>query len=52
MQKKQRPGARTDEQGRTKGKSTGDTESKPTRPKQDHKGQGRQGANERSAKGD
>jgi hypothetical protein len=49
MQKKQRPGARTNEQGRAKGKTAGDTESKSTRPKQDHRGQGRSGAKERSA---
>lgn len=44
--KKQRPGHR-DEQGRTKQKSAGETESKHTRPKQDHKGQGRGGAKAR-----
>ncbi len=50
MQKKKRPGVRSDEQHRAKGKSTGDTESKPTRPKQDNRGQGRQGAKERQNK--
>ena len=50
MQKKKRPGARSDEQHRTKGKSTGDTESKPTRPKQDNRGQGQKGAKDRPTK--
>jgi hypothetical protein len=47
--KKKRPGHR-DEMGRTKQKTTGETESKATRPKQDHKGQGRGGAKARQAK--
>ena len=50
MQKKKRPGARSDEQHRTKGKSTGDTESKPTRPKRDQKGMGSGGTKARQAK--
>jgi hypothetical protein len=50
MQKKKRPGARTDETHRAKAKTTGDTESKPTRPKVDNRGQGRQGAKERQNK--
>ena len=49
--KKKRPGHR-DEFGRTKQKTTGETESKSTRPKQDHKGQGRRGAKTRQAKDD
>jgi hypothetical protein len=49
MQKKKRPGVRSDEQHRAKGKTAGDTESKPSRPKRDHKGQGRKGAKERRA---
>jgi len=34
---------------RSKGKTAGDTESKPSRPKADHRGQGRKGAKERRA---
>ena len=47
--KKKRPGHR-DEMGRTTQKTAGETESKATRPKQDHKGQGRGGAKARQAK--
>ena len=43
QQKKKRPGARSDERHRTTGKTAGDTESKPTREKQDNAGEGRRG---------
>lgn len=50
LDKKKRPGTnRSEQQPRTKGKTAGDTESKPSRPKADHKGQGRKGAKERRA---
>jgi hypothetical protein len=49
MQKKKRPGVRNDEQHRAKGKTAGDTESKPSRPKADNRGQGRKGTKERRA---
>jgi hypothetical protein len=50
LEKKKRPGTtRSDRRTRTKGKGAGDTESKPSRPKQDHKGQGLKGAKERRA---
>jgi hypothetical protein len=53
LDKKKRPGTnRSDQHPRTKGKTAGDTESKPSRPKQDHKGQGRGGAKMRRAKGE
>jgi hypothetical protein len=44
MHNTKRPGVRSDEQHRAKGKTAGDTESKPSRPKQDNKGQGRKSA--------
>ncbi len=53
LEKKKRPGTtRSDQRTRTKGKGAGDTESKPSRPKADHKGQGRKGAKERRAQGE
>jgi len=42
----------SEEPRRTKGKTAGDTESKSTRPKQDHKGMGRRGTKERRRKGE
>ena len=51
MQKQKKPGSSPSGQGaRSKGKSAGDTESKPSRPKRDHKGQGREGAKARRKK--
>jgi hypothetical protein len=47
--KKKRPGHR-DEMGRTKQKSTGETESKPSRPKSDNRGMGRGGTKARQAR--
>jgi hypothetical protein len=48
MQKQKKPRNKSNEEPqRTKGKTAGDTESKSTRPKQDHKGQGRTGAKAR-----
>jgi hypothetical protein len=50
LDKKKRPGTnRSDQRPRSKGKTAGETESKPSRPKQDHKGQGRKGTKERRA---
>jgi len=48
MQKQKKPNNKASEEPRrTKGKTAGDTESKPSRPKRDHKGQGRAGAKAR-----
>jgi hypothetical protein len=54
LEKKKRPGTdRCDQRPRGKGKTAGDTESTPNRPKQDQKGQGRSGgAKMRRAKGE
>jgi hypothetical protein len=53
LDKKKRPGTnRSEQQPRTKGKTAGDTESKPSRPQADHKGQGRGGAKMRRKKGE
>jgi hypothetical protein len=48
--KKKRPGARVNESGRSKQKSTGETESKHTRKKADKAGMGQSGAKERQAR--
>lgn len=54
--KKKRPGQRTEGNRTSAGKkhnTATDTESKPSRPKRDHKGQGASGgAKERRAKGE
>ena len=51
MQKQKKPSNKSSEEPRrSKGKTAGDTESHPTRPKQDHKGQGRSGAKDRQRK--
>ena len=53
MQKQKKPRTKSNEEPqRTKGKTAGDTESSPTRPKRDHKGQGRAGAKARRKKGE
>jgi hypothetical protein len=53
MQKQKKPRNKSNEEPqRTKGKTAGDTESKASRPKWDHKGQGRSGAKARRRKGE
>jgi hypothetical protein len=51
MDKRKRPGL-LEGQHRTKQKTTGDTESKHSRPKRDHKGMGAKGTKTRRARGD
>jgi hypothetical protein len=53
MDKRKRPGTLDESRkGRAKGNTAGDTESKSTRPKQDHKGMGAKGTKTPRARGD
>ena len=53
MQKQKKPPNKSNEEPqRTKGKTAGDTGSKASRAKRDHKGQGRAGAKARRRKGE